>query len=85
MYALIIFFLFGCGAVQPTPIVVENATCEQVCKHMTALDCPSAQPTPNGASCVEVCENVQSSGMIEWNLDCRAAAATCESADECER
>jgi hypothetical protein len=97
MRALLIGILFvglGCPhnptptPVPPTPGAMDAsgpATCADVCQHESVLGCSGAQPTPNGASCVEVCANVQASGIISWDLVCRANAATCEDIDACEK
>lgn len=61
----------------------SNATCSSWCKHAAALKCPSAAPTKAGATCVEVCTNVQS-GPVKFNLRCRSTAKTCALADSCE-
>ena len=55
----------------------QDATCVDVCTHAAILECVSAKPTAKGATCVEVCENLQNSGLPKWNLPCRAAAASC--------
>ena len=83
--AVLLVLLAGCplpDPVEPTP--VYGATCADVCAHAAELGCPSAEPTPDGASCEAVCESVQASGIVRWDLGCRAAARTCEDADVCE-
>jgi hypothetical protein len=65
----------------PDPI---SATCTEVCVRGDFLNCKWAQPTPGGASCVEVCENVQTSGIVQWDLGCRAAARSCAEVEACE-
>ena len=85
LFLLIPLLAAGCpfpGPVNPTPI--DGATCADVCAHMAELGCPSAQPTPAGVGCEEVCESVQASGIVKWDLGCRAAALTCGEADVCE-
>ena len=59
------------------------STCAGWCSNAAALRCPSGKPTPLGATCVQVCTNVQT-GPAKWNLKCRAAAKTCKAADACE-
>jgi hypothetical protein len=68
--------------VPPTPVI---ASCATVCAHETDLGCPAARSTPNGATCEDVCRNVQTSGIITWDLACRSTAPTCSAIDACER
>lgn len=60
------------------------ATCSDVCVHYRAIGCKEGEPTAKGASCTEVCLNFQSSGVVSWDLDCRARAEDCASLDSCE-
>lgn len=78
----------GCGA-SPVPTPEPNpeptpteATCEAVCDHGDTMACDWAAKE---ADCVNVCNNVQASGILKWNLDCRLAAQSCAAVDECER
>lgn len=57
--------------------------CLAVCRRLTALGCPSARPTAEGASCTVVCENLQSSGVAKLDVECMKKAASCEAADKC--
>lgn len=61
-----------------------SATCADVCRHYGELGCEAARPTGAGAVCVDVCQNVQDSTVVHWDLDCRARALTCAAADACE-
>lgn len=82
--ALLAVFL-ACATTPPGPSPdPQEATCAGMCARMAALDCPAAQDTPNGATCVQVCENVQATGIARWDLECRVAAPTCEAIDNCE-
>jgi hypothetical protein len=76
----------GCPVPAPKPdsIPATVATCKDVCLRARDLGCAISKPTANGKHCVEVCENIQGSGVITWNLVCRIAATTCETADACE-
>ena len=83
--------LFACllalASCNPRPVPdppIPPATCADVCQHMAALNCAAATPTPRGAPCAAVCENVQNSGNMTWNLNCRAKAATCDAVDACQ-
>lgn len=68
----------------PTDPWDSRITCADVCRHEADLGCEAARPTAAGASCVEVCGNVQASGVVRWALGCRARAATCAAIDRCE-
>lgn len=61
-----------------------SPSCATWCAHAKALGCPASLPTLKGASCVEVCSNVQK-GPVPWDLRCRAEAKTCATADACEK
>jgi predicted small lipoprotein YifL len=96
---VVLLSLVGCPPkppvpVPPTPIDAPPdaddtggrapATCYDVCKRQAALGCIGAKPTAHGATCMEVCNAVQSSGVVTWNLGCRANAPSCAAADLCE-
>lgn len=63
------------------PIV--RAGCPEACAHGAELGCSWSKPTARGASCVEVCENVQASATVAWNCDCMVRAESCAKADRC--
>lgn len=65
------------------PDAAASSTCAAWCKHAAALHCDAAKPTRAGASCADVCVNVQT-GPAKLNLRCRIAAKTCAAADVCE-
>ncbi len=83
--ALCLAFLSCAGSPVPvpTPPPTPQATCAAACERQRALGCPGGQASPGGASCEEVCLNVQDS-VIGWDLGCRARATSCEAADRCE-
>lgn len=88
--ALLLLVLAGCPRpvpppVPPGPADAAAASCASMCARLADLGCPAAKPTPEGASCEKVCQNVQDSGLILWNLECRTRAPTCAAIDECER
>jgi hypothetical protein len=89
MKRILLAFVLALACSNPTPkpdppVPPAPATCADVCQHMSALGCPSGLPTPRGIPCTTVCENVQTSGNMTWNLDCRAHALTCDAADACQ-
>lgn len=88
----VVFIALGAGCsgnpeVVKQPPVVEAeegpATCKTVCAHLDRLGCDGAGTTEEGASCEAVCLNVQTSGVIAWDLDCRARARSCVELDNC--
>ncbi len=71
---------------QPIPPTADSGaevTCADACRHLSSMMCPNAEPTKKGATCVEVCENVQSSGVMKMNLRCLVTSSSCKAADEC--
>ena len=95
--ALLTASLLSTTACPPKPVPVPptptadggapdtDADCNSVCDRWRDLGCSEADPTPEGARCEEVCENVQGSGIVRWDLDCRASVASCADIDACER
>ena len=89
---ILVFFLASCTfppspgpEPEPPNPPVEPATCEGFCEHGETLGCEWTKPSPEGTTCVEVCESVQNSGIVTWDLECRVAAKSCEEVDQCER
>lgn len=89
---LVAVALVGCPRPIPPPTppapdadASTPATCADACARLRQLGCPAGQTTPKGAPCEEVCENVTSSGLIVWDLDCIARGVTCGSTDRCAR
>lgn len=73
-------FLQGCPPVEPLP-PVDKPTCESACMRMAELECRIAEPTPEGSTCVEVCENTLDS-TLPYDVACLSRAATCDGCDE---
>lgn len=70
----------------PAPTTAPTATCGDVCTRARSLGCPGGSASPRGeGTCEDICENIQASGIIAWDLACRAAAPSCEAQDACER
>jgi len=69
------------GGAGGAPPVVD--TCERACGHLAELGCPEAEPTGDGASCVEVCRNVEDSGAVSLDPECVTQLARCEDVDGC--
>lgn len=72
-----------CRLTSPTPSPTRPPSCEDACARLDELDCPAAKPTPNGASCAEVCTNAEKSGLALWGLSCIVTAPSCIAADAC--
>lgn len=72
---------------QPPPPGADAgaADCRTACAHLAHLGCVAARPTSRGNTCTEVCENVRSSGFIEWDVACIARADTCDATEGCTR
>lgn len=69
----------------PTPVPPPAGSCAVACARLRELGCEAAKPTEAGASCEAVCEYVNSSGTLQLDTGCVAAAASCEAADRCVR
>lgn len=77
--------VFACASTTPEPDGAKRgASCASACTQLRYLSCEAAEPTGEGATCEEVCETVQKSGVIHWDLGCRSKAKTCEAIDACE-
>jgi hypothetical protein len=80
-------FVFFCVAVACGPIAPPNPpsteTCATACARYRELGCPGAGPTAKGSTCEAACENLESSGVVTWDVGCRARAPTCDAFDAC--
>lgn len=81
-------FANGCipGEVKPVPIPEEEKEesngCSIACKTLQELGCEEGKPTPEGATCKQVCENMEKNGM-PFDTSCIAAIKNCEQLDSC--
>lgn len=77
--AVLVLALAGCPQTQPIPTPPEGpATCKTACDVQGILKCPLAQSTPEGSSCVEVCENTQDGPeFLAWDVKCLTHATAC--------
>ena len=94
---LTLFLLMICSCPRPMPgpgpvPSVDAGTAQQdeakrpcliVCRKLSLLVCPAAQPTPDGTSCTVVCENITSSGVATYDYACVKRAQTCADVDNC--
>jgi hypothetical protein len=72
----------------PPPEEIDAAAhtpCYLACQRLTKLGCPEAQPTAEGATCTQVCTNIESTGNISMGPECVAGATTCKIARACAR
>lgn len=75
----------------PTPIApvepldaARPPACGSACEHLRALGCTLGKPTPRGASCETVCDNVQvENAGAGFPTACLSTAKTCAAADAC--
>lgn len=67
----------------PDPLPPTPADCSAACANGARLKCSFAAPTPGGAACEAVCNNIISQGGVEMDLACIAAAKSCEAIDKC--
>lgn len=61
----------------------DAAGCPEACAHLAQMGCDEAQPTPGGATCLDVCVSVQTSAATALDLACVTAAPSCEAANAC--
>jgi hypothetical protein len=57
--------------------------CGRACARLRELSCPSAKPTASGATCEDVCENVNASRTLHIDTACVVGAPSCAVADRC--
>ncbi len=60
-----------------------SSGCAAACQRLASLGCQESQPTAKGASCVDVCQNAEDSGVISLGPDCIVHADSCASAKAC--
>lgn len=86
-YLIPLVFLLACvpppQPVPPKP--VPGATCATVCANLRALGCPEADPSPNGVTCEQTCQNNEDGDIasLRWNLACLAGVIICAEVDYC--
>lgn len=54
-------------------------TCATACEKQRELGCVLGDPTPEGTSCEEVCQNSEQSGILDlaWDVEGLTEATTC--------
>lgn len=71
----------------PPPVVVvpPAPSCDTACTKFRELRCPEGNPTNDGASCETVCTNMQSVGLIVYDLACASKVKACSEIARCPR
>jgi hypothetical protein len=72
------------GTAPSPPATADAAQVTAVCENYRRLGCAAGRPTPEGATCEVVTANAVRSGIVAWDLRCRAAATSCSMAEQCE-
>jgi hypothetical protein len=62
-----------------------RSACQRACDHFRELKCEEGEATKDGATCEAVCENMQTSNLLSYDLQCAAKAPTCDFIDNCPR
>lgn len=73
-------------AAPPPPEDIDGAArtpCYRACKKLEQLGCPEAKPTAAGATCLQVCQNIESSAVVTMDPECVAGAESCRIASAC--
>ena len=86
---LLLLVLLGCPPppkppCSPLPPPV-SPTCGDACSHWRSLGCAEGDASPGGASCEQVCANLQASGIVSLDLACSVAVENCGSIRTCEK
>lgn len=67
----------------PFPPYRPGTTCAASCAHRAELGCLDATPSPKGATCETMCEDVNKSGLAKWPTDCLVVTRTCDEGRSC--
>jgi hypothetical protein len=57
--------------------------CEAACQRMRELGCEEGNPTPEGATCEEICIEAERSGLADVDTKCIVELEACGSYDVC--
>lgn len=66
----------------PPPEHVDGASCSSACDNIAARGCSGELPLPQGATCVQVCENAERNAL-SFGVSCFTAAETCAAVKLC--
>lgn len=89
LFAICTVLCIGCSSVQPTnpnypePEVEGASLCSKACKHAAELSCKISKPTPNGATCEQVCKKYTPPSPIGLRPRCMISSATCSELEGC--
>lgn len=67
----------------PAPEEDSGSPCAAACVTLARYGCEESKPTAGGATCTQVCENIESSGVVSMNPDCVSHAESCSIARAC--
>lgn len=76
----------GWDDLPPRPQPVDAGTpddCARACQHLRELGCREGGETPGGASCEDVCNNVEGSSTVTVDPKCLADVPSCSALDTC--
>lgn len=66
------------------PDASRSPTCAGACARMRDLGCPLGNKTPRGATCEEVCKNVQENNAgAGFDVRCLSTARSCAATSAC--
>lgn len=80
---LLSLLLVGCAPGEPPRPPSDPEVCAPVCAHLRELGSPAGDPTPAGATCEDVCREVQASQLNAIDGACILGATSREEAEAC--
>lgn len=63
----------------------SRTPCQRACGHYRYLKCDEGKPTADGATCETVCENMQASKLVAYDLTCGAKVKSCPEIGTCSK
>ncbi len=73
----------SCATVPPRPDPKPLVTSAEACQHMRDIGCREGAPTRRGATCEQVFDNAQASGVLVIDFPCMARAPDCTALQAC--
>lgn len=89
---IVCMVLVGCVRDPLPPPSVADAGCMEACDRLSELGCVGAdgdtgpdrvRGTADDSTCEQACSDVLASGIVTYNVDCIASAASCKAAEGC--
>lgn len=77
-FLLVLCSCNGCPP-NPTPNPLQ-ADCTKSCSHLRELGCEEGKPTPKGATCETICQNMP---VNQAYLDCTSRITDCQQVNSC--